>query len=142
MAAPEVLREYHGASKGQHRDRLRTKQSGKRDSLRYRNSFFQAPGQDVGEPASRFRWLRCYSNHCIFHSLADHSCLRQSSFDGGTPMSHPRGTVSSLEPETPGLREHCCFRRPEGNPCQSGFFSESPFFFLLTIGSRSKPSRP
>src|SRR5207249_1132621 len=74
-------------------------------------------------------WLIVFSNLSIFHTLADHSGLRNSSFDPLSATAHSPCTVSSCEPGTPGLREPCCFRRPEENPCQSGFFSGSPFFF-------------
>src|SRR6266567_946348 len=73
-------------------------------------------------------WLRCFTNHSICRSLADHSCLRHSSFDPLSAIAHSRNTVSSHEPETPGLRELAASWRPEENPCQSGFFSESLFF--------------
>jgi hypothetical protein len=72
-------------------------------------------------------WLRCFTNHSICRSLADHSCLRHSSFDALSAIAHSRNTVSSHEPETPGLRELAASWRPEENPCQSGFFSESLF---------------
>src|SRR5438132_8817208 len=73
-------------------------------------------------------WLRCFTNRSICRSLADHSCLRHSSFDPSSAIVHSRNTVSSHEPETPGLRELAASWRPEENPCQSGFFSESLFF--------------
>ena len=72
-------------------------------------------------------WLRCFTNHSICRSLADHSCLRHSSFDPLSAIAHSRNTVSSHEPETPGLRELAASWRPEENPCQSGFFSASLF---------------
>src|SRR6266700_7204580 len=74
-------------------------------------------------------WLRCFTNHSICRSLADHSCLRHSSFDPLSAIAHSRNTVSSHEPVTPGLRELAASWRPEENPCQSGFFSESLFCF-------------
>src|SRR2546427_12824260 len=87
-------------------------------------------------------WLRCFTNHSICRSLADHSCLRNSSFDPLSAIAHSRNTVSSHEPETPGLRELAASWRPEENPCQSGFFSESLFLpDLLSRCCRSSPSR-
>src|SRR5882724_8311077 len=74
-------------------------------------------------------WLRCFTNHSICRSLADHSCLRNSSFDPLSAIAHSHNTVSSHEPETPGIRELAASWRPQENPCQSGFFSESLFFF-------------
>src|SRR5438552_12354791 len=90
-------------------------------------------------------WLRCFTNRSICRSLADHSCLRHSSFDPLSSIAHSRSTVSSHEPETPGLRELAASRRPEENPCQSGFFSESLFFSaarLPTISSSAFLQRP
>ena len=84
----------------------------------------------------RMGWLRCFTNRSICRSLADHSCLRHSSFDPVSAIAHSRNTVSSHEPETPGLRELAASWRPEENPCQSGFFSASLFF-----SGRGPPSR-
>src|SRR5206468_10303354 len=78
----------------------------------------------------RMGWLRCFTNRSICRSLADHSCLRHSSFDPLSAIAHSGSTISSHEPETPGLRELAASWRPEENPCQSGFFSESLFFLL------------
>src|SRR4029077_10197585 len=96
------------------------------------SGLIQAPGHSGVEAFScfyvRLGWLRCFTNRSICCSLADHSCLRHSSFDPLRAIAHSRSTVSRHEPETPGLRELAASWRPEGNPCQSGFFSASLFF--------------
>src|SRR6266403_881315 len=76
-------------------------------------------------------WLRCFTNRSICRSLADHSCLRHSSFDPVSAIAHSRNTVSSHEPETPGLRELAASIETGGESLPEWILLRVSFFFRL-----------